>query len=106
MSELTQRITGMSDAELREYDFPSFSSYSSVLEPSSLESWARLPARMRMGLIITPKELDKEREQLRLAREAIMARFKKPERSGQSPQELRKLALQIILFGHPKAEFG
>jgi hypothetical protein len=54
----------MTEAELREYDFPGIGSYDGVHTPASLEAWARLPVRIRMGLTTTPREIDAERKLL------------------------------------------
>lgn len=60
MSEIARRLTGMTEKELWEYNFPSINS----IEEVSGTEHCRDP-RIYAGLIIGPGDLNEERERLR-----------------------------------------
>lgn len=59
MSAIARRLTGMTEKELREYNFPSVKSIRDVFGATHKD------VRIFAGLIIGPEDLDKKRKELR-----------------------------------------
>lgn len=73
MSDLTQRLTGITDAGLLEYDFPRVHSRSQV----NFNGPIPRDVRMAAGLIVFSDEIDKTRKALRKDPKGFLRRRRK-----------------------------